>query len=283
MDAKAREARLQKLRSDMNATVVRIRRYSVDPRTAKQDDVGTALRGQADRLWERWLTLYKAIANAPAELEEPALVDLEAQYLNVDHQTDLLQRELISEASSRAGMYTIVGLALALATVAVVYVWSHLVHDVELATWSFEPWSEWGPLKYGEVMLWGLAGCLCYLLITASIYLMRRDFDPWYRGWYVAVALRSPFITALLMVIILEFVEWYSDDPSWIRTYILEEGNKYYFIAFMSFCLGLASNSASTVARDLSAGVVELVAKSVARVVDKLKNAVGEVSATTKH
>jgi hypothetical protein len=196
----------------------------------------------------------------------------------------VVQRELISADVSRAGLRTIAWLVVAMVAVASVYVWSHRVPVTEPGVLDFEPWSEWGPLKYAEVMFWGVLGCLAYLILTAATYMMRRDFDPWYQSWYLAVFVRAPFITAMLMLIILEFVEWYGEDKSWIHDYILEEGNKYYFIAFMSFCLGLSSDRASSMMRELSNGVSGLVMGAVSKVSSKLRSAVGNPGpAATKH
>ena len=68
----------------------------------------------------------------------------------------------------------------------------------------------------------------------------------------------------------LEFVEWYGGDKSWIRDVLLDEGNKFYFIVFMSFCLGLEDTN--SIMRNLSDGVLQFVSNAVGRLVDKLSS-----------
>jgi len=78
---------------------------------------------------------------------------------------------------------------------------------------------------------------------------------------------RAPILTVVLMIIALEFVEWYGEGK-WIETYLLEEGNKTYFIAFVSFCLGLTSERTGNILGDLAESVgdfVEGAAKAVGR------------------
>jgi len=206
--------------------------------------------------------------------DSPAVQDLnnvEKGWLDLDRDVDLIQRELISEKSYEAGIRTVVWLSIALLLLVVFYFVTHGVTFLNFS--SFEPWPEWGPLKYGEVVFWSSFGVLCYLLFLATYFLARRDFDVWYQPWYVSTALRAPFLTVILMMIVLEFVEWYGEGK-WIQTYILEEGNKFYFIVFMSFCLGLASDSTAGIMRDLSNGVTEFVSSAVGRVSQKLSLAV---------
>jgi len=78
------------------------------------------------------------------------------------------------------------------------------------------------------------------------------------------------------MMIILEFVEWYGEGR-WIQTYILEKGNKFYFILFVSFSLGLTSETTSAIIRDLSAGISQFVQRS-----QKLSFAVSKPNLTGK-
>lgn len=75
----------------------------------------------------------------------------------------------------------------------------------------------------------------------------------------------APILSVILMILVLEFVEWYGEGK-WIETYLLEEGNKSYFIAFMSFCLGLTSERTGNIMGDLAESVgdfVEGMAKAV--------------------
>jgi hypothetical protein len=51
----------------------------------------------------------------------------------------------------------------------------------------------------------------------------------------------------------------------------------------MSFCLGLASDTAAGIMRNLSNGVCELVSGVVSKVSNKLKSAVSDTSMPTKH
>jgi hypothetical protein len=291
MDSKEKLKRLERLRGDMNEAAVRIRRYTVDPRLVFTNEAPGKLsrdtieqvRADAEAVWGRWLGVHVEVEKLPSDPSDDALIDLEKKHLQIDHEIDLVQRELIGEDVFLAGRRTVTWLVLAMAATVAAYVGLHIAHPPDFASWDFEPWSEWGPLKYGEVMFWGMFGCLCYLLITAATYLLRRDFDRWYQTWYVAVFLRSPFMTLILMMIVLEFVEWYGEDTSWIHDYILEEGNKFYFIVFMSFCLGLASNTAASIMRDLSNGVCEMVSRAVSKVSSKLGSAVSDTSTPTKH
>jgi len=83
------------------------------------------------------------------------------------------------------------------------------------------------------------------------------------------------------MMVVLEFVEWYGEGK-WIENYLLEEGNKFYFIVFMSFSLGLMSEETSAIMRELAEGVVKFVRNVVGRVSDRLSSAVTRADITRK-
>jgi len=204
----------------------------------------------------------------------PELLAIEKRWLNLDRKVDLIQRDLIGANSLRAGAFTFAWLAVFLVGLVVFYLFSHGVRSWNGA--GFELWPEWGPWKYGEVALWSSFGVLCYLLFRCTYYVARRDFDEWYQLWYGSTFLRAPFLTVILMMIVLEFVEWYGEGK-WIENYILEEGNKTYFIAFVSFCLGLTSDATSSIVRDLSEGVTDFVRKAVSRVAQRLSSSVSNV------
>jgi len=262
------------LEVNLAETRIRIRRYTLDPRLRKDDD----LRAKSDEAWNDWLKVREAFHKVK-DPKEDALRELEAQLLSVDRQTDLIQRDLISERSQRAGTTTVAWLAVVL----VVLVWVYLaIHQVRWGDFSqFEPLAEWGPLKYVEVAFWGTFGTLCALLFFATHYLMRRDFDEWYKGWYVSTLLRAPFLTVSLMMVVLEFAEWYGEDK-WIQNYLLEEGNKSYFIAFLSFMLGVTINETSEIIRDLGDGVAAFVRGAIARISDKLSSAMSRPDTSGK-
>jgi hypothetical protein len=163
----------------------------------------------------------------------------------------------------------------------VLYLATHRVHSTNLT--RFDSWPEWGPMKYGEVAFWSAFGTCCSLLYVASYYLTRRDFDRWYQPWYVTTLLRSPFLSILLMVIVLEFVEWWGvGQDNWIEIYLLEEGNKFYFIAFVSFCLGLTTDATNRTIRQLTGSVGLLVQNIIGRFSRKLGTAVTNVDATER-
>ena len=151
-----------------------------------------------------------------------------------------------------------------------IYLFSHGIHGWNVE--DFEPWAEWGPVKYIEVAVWSEFGVLCYLLFQASKYVMRRDFDAWYQPWYLSTALRAPFLTVILMIVVLEFVEWYGED-GWFKTY-MEEGNKFYLIAFMSFCLGLVSDRASGLVGELAQSILDFIEIVVKKISSKLRTAI---------
>lgn len=254
---------------ELNEVGVRIRRYSLDPRL--REDAATqkddALRREADAAWEAWLEVWEkcqALGDSPGEekLRAP-----QRELMKVERRVDLIQRELISAGNYSAGVKTVAGLTAALVALVVLYLLSHGVKSLDFS--AFEPLPEWGPLKYVEVAFWSGFGVLCWLLFLATYYLRRRDFDPWYCPWYVSTALRAPFLTIILMMVVLEFAEWYGEG-TWIETYLLEEGNKFYFIAFMSFCLGLMSDDSSRIIRELAEGVVDFVRRAVGRVVGRM-------------
>jgi hypothetical protein len=232
-----------------------------------------------DDAWSRWLAVRDALLALPDPAPAEQLAAVEKQWLEIDRDVDLIQRELIAESSAVAGAWTVAWLATALVGLSIVYLVTHGVRGPTTA--AFESWPEWGPEKYGEVAFWSSFGVLCWLLFTASNYLARRDFDEAYRLWYVSTALRAPFICVALMVVVLEFVEWYGEGK-WIERYILEEGNKFYFIAFVSFCLGLSSDRASTIIRELAGGVAEFFESVARRMSQRLGSAVSSVDLTPK-
>jgi len=266
------EKKYESLRTNLAETKVRIRRYSLDPRLkegkGERDD---NLRARADTAWKNWLSVRDRFVALPASPSQADLDGVEKGWLELDREVDLIQRELISEKSFTAGVWTVAWMFVVLLLLVIFYLASHGVRGLDFST--FETWPEWGPLKYAEVACWSMFGVLCYLLFLATNYLARRDFDVWYQPWYVSTFIRAPFLTVILMMIVLEFVEWYGEGK-WIQTYLLEEGNKFYFIVFMSFCLGLASDSTASIIGDLSDGVTEFVRRAVGRVSEKLSSAV---------
>ena len=243
-------------------TPIRIRRYTLDPRLRGDE----TLRERADAAWDAWMKVRELFYEGN-ERTEDTLRKLEAELLRVERQVDLIQRDLISERSRRAGGLTVAWLSATLVVLGVVYL---ALHHVRWGDFSrFEPLAEWGPLKYVEVAFWSTFGALCALLYFATDYLMRRDFDEWYKGWYVSTLLRAPFLTVILMMIVLEFVEWYGEDK-WIAANLLEEGNKFYFIVFVSFILGIMIRETSDIIRNLGDGVVAFVSGAVSRVSGRL-------------
>jgi hypothetical protein len=287
MASKDIERKHNDLLANLAETANRIRRYSLDPRllmdkappakTADPSDLGEYLRREAAAAWADWVALRDEFAALPDSPTLAQLMEVEKKWLNLDHKVDLIQRDLIGENSVRAGVLTVAWLALALIGLVIAYLLSHGVRGWNLT--AFEPWPEWGPSKYGEVAFWSSFGILCYLLFIATRYIARRDFDEWYQLWYVSTFLRAPFLTVILMMIILEFVEWYGEGK-WIQTYLLEEGNKTYFIFFLSFCLGISSDVTSSIIRDLANGVSGFVKKAVSRVSQKLSSSVSDINIT---
>ena len=274
MNEKELQRQWRQFEVDLAKTRIRIRRYTLDPRL--RDDQN--LRTNADAAWNAWMGVRGKFYDVKDRTEQK-LRELEAELLRVDRQTDLLQRDLISERSLRAGMTTVAWLSVVLVALVAVYLQLHHVRWGDLS--QFEPLAEWGPLKYVEVAFWGTFGTLCALLYFATYYLMRRDFDQWYRGWYVSSLLRAPFLTVILMMLVLEFAEWYGEDK-WIQTYLLEEGNKSYFIAFLSFMLGIMIHETSAIIRDLGDGVVAFVRGGIARIADKLSSALSRPDTSGK-
>ena len=284
MSDKETAKRLRQLRETIDEEGVRIRRYTMDPRLKKpvapdKPDLNRELREQLQKVWDTWFALKGRFRALPAGPDDADLAALEAECDRVERAVDIVQRELISEASYQSGVFTVGWLTAALLFLSALYLYTHGVRSADFST--FEPWSEWGPMKYGEVAFWSTFGTLCYLLFQASHYLARRDFDDWYRPWYVTTFVRAPFLTVILMLVVLEFVEWYGED-TWIQTYLLEEGTKFYFIVFLSFCLGLATDVTAGILRDLAEGVAEFVSRVAGRIADKLGSAVAKDACVPK-
>lgn len=278
MADKELQRKKEELSLDLTETGVRIRRYTLDPRLREdaKTKVDDELRRRADAAWEQWLKVwdrFQALEESPGEAELRAV---RRALMEVEREVDLIQRELISAGNYSAGVKTVAGLAVALVGLALLYLFTHGVTGLDFS--AFEPLPEWGPLKYVEVAFWSSFGVLCWMLYLATYYLKRRDFDPWYCPWYVSTGLRAPFLTVILMVVVLEFVEWYGEG-TWIETYLLEEGNKFYFIAFTSFCLGLMSEETSSIIRELATGVVDFVRRAVARVVGRMGSVFSQAGA----
>ena len=275
------ERELQRKRREIESGVVglrvRIRRYTLDPRLREEDQ--GALRKQADEAWEKWLAVRSSFYALPEPAPPEELLGVEKELLQVSREADLIQRELISEESFNAGIRTVTWLSVALVGLVFLYLATHGVRGLNFA--AFEPLPEWGPLKYVEVAFWSTFGVLCWLLFLSTRYLARRDFDRWYQPWYVSTVLRAPFLSMILMMVVLEFVEWYGEGK-WIENYLLEEGNKFYFIVFMSFSLGLMSEETSAIMRELAEGVVKFVRNVVGRVSDRLSSAVARTDITRK-
>lgn len=243
----------------------RIRRYTLDLQLQPAD------LPKLDAAWQKWLEArknYDEIADTAAKADLKAI---ERELLAIDRSVDLIQRSIVSADSLRVGIQTMTAIVVALALVVILYLYTHGVAGFDFT--NFEFLAEWGPLKYVEVAFWSEFGVLCWLVFQAANYLARRDFDKWYVAWYVSTAVRAPFMSVILMMVVLEFVEWYGEG-TWIQTYILEEGNKSYFIAFMSFCLGLLSDEASAITRELAQGIAQFIRAAAERVAQKLKSAV---------
>jgi len=246
------------------ATGQRIRRYTLD---------GHLEQPGLDKLnvhWGEWLRLREMFYALAADAPVKSLRELEHKLIELDRNVDLVQRALVSINSFKVGSRTALMLAAALLVLVWVYFLLHGVRGLDFS--NFEPIAEWGALKYVEVAFWCEFGVLCYLLFLAGDYISKRDFDQWYQPWYLATALRAPFLGVILMMIVLEFVEWYGEG-TWMETYLLEEGNKSYFIAFMSFCIGLSSDQAAAILRDLSWSISDFLRGVVQRVSRKLSSA----------
>ena len=277
MNAKDLQRQWRRLEIDLAEGQVRIRRYSIDPRLREASQ--QQLTAAADDAWRAWMDVRKAFYGVREPTEED-LRRLETELLAVERKTDLIQRELISERSQRAGNTTIAWLAVVLVGIVLIYLKLHNVRWNDFS--QFEPFAEWGPLKYVEVAFWGTFGTLCALLYFASTYVLRRDFDEWYRGWYVSMLLRAPFLTVILMLLVLEFVEWYGEDNSWIHDVLLDEGNKFYFIVFLSFMLGTMFREVGDIIRTLGDAVLAFVAGVVARVSARLGSALSRPDPSAK-
>lgn len=264
---------LQSLQEGLVECGNRIRRYSMDPFVRVPDqpeaaDPGRELREELDKIWAEWARLRTAIRQVEATPNAAALGAFDDELEQLVRRIDKVQRELISDSSYDSGRKTVLWLSAVLLALLVTYVGTHGVFHG-----YFEPWGEWGPAKYGEVAFWSTFGCLCSLLYRATHYLARRDYDKWFNPWYVSTLLRAPFLTVILMLVLLEFAETLGPD-SMINDYLLEEGNKFYFIAFASFCLGLSSDTTNGIIRELSAGVTELFCRLVSRFSNKLASLV---------
>jgi hypothetical protein len=278
MSDKEFSKRLTRLRENINDEGIRIRRYTMDPRIKKtaspdQPPPNEELRLELEAGWQQWFDLKKSFAALPDSPGVPAVADLEMKCLEVERAIDLVQRDLVSASSFKAGLNTVIWLSAVLVALVGLYFFTHGVHSLDFTT--FEPWSDWGPMKYGEVAFWSAFGALCSLLFRASKYLARRDFDKWYQPWYLTTFIRAPFLTVILMMVILEFVEWYGED-TWLQAYLLEEGTKFYFIVFMSFCLGLATDVTAGILGDLADGVTDFAGRVAGRVSGRLSSAVSK-------
>ena len=277
MTERERQRKRREIESGVVGLRVRIRRYTLDPRLREEDQ--GALCKQADEAWKKWLAVRSSFYALPEPAPPEELLGVEKELLQVSREADLIQRELISEESFNAGIRTVTWLSVALVGLVFLYLATHGVRGLNFA--AFEPLPEWGPLKYVEVAFWSTFGVLCWLLFLSTRYLARRDFDRWYQPWYVSTVLRAPFLSMILMMVVLEFVEWYGEG-AWIEDYLLEEGNKFYFIVFMSFSLGLMSEETSAIMRELAEGVVKFVRNVVGRVSDRLSSAVTRADITRK-
>ena len=273
MADKELERKKQQLESDLNETQIRIRRYTLDPRLREDPNTqkDNELRSACKEAWKKWLEVWEQFKSLGAAPTEDQLLNVEKEWRAVDHSVDLIQRELITPEDYSAGKRPVFGLTVALVLLILLYLLTHGVRSLDFST--FEPVPEWGPMKYFEVAFWSGFGVLCGLLFLATYYLTRRDFDRWYQLWYVSTALRAPFLTVILMVVVLELVEWYGEG-TWIQDYLLEEGNKFYFIVLLSFCLGLMSQETSGIIRQLAEGVVAFVRAAVGRVSSRLGSAI---------
>lgn len=279
MTSKETTKQLTAMRELIAEQGARIRRYSMDPflkipDDPQQRDDGKELRIQLDEAWSQWRAMkveFRAAASSPSP---DAIATLEDKCDLLERQIDVIQRELISEESYTAGKKTVTWLVSVLLGLTVIY---FVTHGVRTNLTQFEPWPEWGPLKYGEVAFWSAFGALCTLLFKATHYMARRDFDRWYKPWYVSTFLRAPFLAVILMMIVLEFAEWYGEG-TWIEAYLMEEGVKFYFIAFLSFCLGISTDTTNGILRDLSDGVSEFISRAVSRISAKLAGAVAKES-----
>jgi len=263
--AKDLERATRELEVFLRELEIRIRRYTMDRKLSP----GMLIR--LNELHAEWLKLRREFYEKKDHVTAGELRAFDNDLRVVDRQIDIVQRDLVSAESFRAGTRTALFLAAALVALALVYLWSHGVKTPSLD--SFERLAEWGPLKYLEVAVWAEFGVLCLLLFLAAHYVSRRDFDEWYQAWYLSTALRAPLLTVILMILVLEFTEWYAEG-TWIEAFVLEEGNKSYFIAFMSFCLGIASDRTSEISRELSNSVADFVQAVVKKFGNRLRTAI---------
>jgi hypothetical protein len=158
-------------------------------------------------------------------------------------------------------------LAGALIGLVALYCVMHGVRSLDLQ--GFRPFPPDSPLRYVEVALWSEAGALCWLLLIASRYLARRDFDPWYQAWYVSTALRAPFLSVVLMMMTLELAQW-GVEGGRRNVYIADQDQQYYLIAVSSFVLGLVSDQTSAIMRDVADGFLDLWRTAVCRISRRL-------------
>ena len=86
-------------------------------------------------------------------------------------------------------------------------------------------------------------------------------------------------MTVVLMIVVLEFIEWYGEGK-WLQDYLLEERNK--FIAFVSFCLGLSSDRTASIIGKLCTGVAEFVEGAATRICQKLSSVVPKIESKPK-
>jgi hypothetical protein len=268
--------RYRQVLEDINEEGSRIRRYTMDPFVKVPDDPkapdpGATLRSDLDVAWKEWQDL-KALWRTEAQAYTPTGLDnLETAYDALVRKVDLIQRELISDESYESGKETVRWLTITLIGLIAVYFASHGIYGG-----TFEPWPEWGPAKYGEVAFWSAFGALSTLLYKASHYLSRRDFDRWFKPWYVSTFLRAPILSVVIMVVLLEFAES-QGDGEWMQ-HLMEEGNKFYVITFFSFCLGVSSDSTNSILRDLTDGVTEFISRIAQRFASWLGSLVGKES-----
>lgn len=253
------ETRLTRLES-------RIERYTLDQVSKENKEFASLL----DRLWTEWADIrrrYQALSEW-VELEELRVIEFEV--LVLERKVCLIQREIFANDSLQSGAKTVAWLTFWMLYFIVLYLVVHGVRPPDFG--PFDPFPEWGPMKYLEVAFWSIFGVLCWLLYCASWYVAHRDFDAWYKPWYISTAIRAPFLSIVLMMIVLEFTEW-SGEGTWVEHYLLEEGNKYYFIAFTSFCSGLMSDRAAEITRELADGVMTFLHSGAKRLVEKLTGA----------
>jgi len=275
MADKAILKKYRQMQEDIAEEGTRIRRYTMDPFVKIPDDPnlpdpGKQLRDEIDQAHGDWLALEDLWRTEAGTMQPGGLDTLERAYDKLVRQVDLIQRELISKTSYNAGLLTVFWMAAVLVILVIAYLVTHDTFGE-----GFEPWAESGPLKYGEVAFWSAFGALCVLLYKATAYLSRRDFDEWYKPWYVSTFIRAPFLAVILMMMLLEFAEA-REEGSWIQEFLMAEGNKFYFIVFLSFCLGLSTDTTNGVIRDLTDGIAEFFSRLVNRFSSWLSSAVGK-------